>query len=756
VVVIGIRDYQNAFTNPVPVALNDADRFAGFSKIRALDQAPLLLKSADPHTSRLDDATLTKVETELSGAFSQSEVGDTIYLFISARSIARGNLDGYIGTASMSSEKPESGGLPLRFLRKLIEGSRVSRVIIFADASRKPKENIANNIGQRFSELGANPKVAGILATQPGQVSEEFTDSNNPPGYGLFGFYLVNAGTSGPRDLSGVYAVLQQNLKGRQKPADFGSAKNKTSPLWSESAGSPAERTKIFPRSPFFLASNVWFANLLMMQAIDLTSRARAIRMTLLADHEIADPRNLAAEIIRLQNGIPDDLWGQLRNLAVERFAGDAQRAVDDYGIQDLLPDDPLRVTPIKFRAAADGFTAALDLLPTSDSRDVAKQRIYAAFGEELQVRKLLCDALSGPTVDATPLQQAHRLGAVIPEVHNALGIYYLESVKDYDAAIAEFRDAKRASPGWMYPRHNLALALIEKGDYSAAEREYREAIATQPSQPYLYYNLGLLFHRTNSRSEAKNMYEKALNTYKTAIGTLGEHAAEWKDLSPRDESLAAHRARIFRVNQAEVRNAWGILLASGGDLKGAREMYDNALKSNVDLCAARDNWAQLEQWAVTRNKRSAVPGRALSLLTENLARPACADFHPSLLQRARLERKAGDLLGARKDFARVHQIVSVNTEALMGMAEIDSATRDFQSASALLRETIDIETKSGGLAFTDVYVQLAEVQRQTGDAAACRKSFDLALRSAANSSVSKGELRRRMANCDSPERPRF
>src|ERR1700733_10306538 len=91
VVVIGIRDYQNAFTNPVPVALNDADRFAGFSKTRALDTTPLLLKSADPHSARTDDATLTKVENELSGAFSQAEAGDTIYLFISARGIARGN-----------------------------------------------------------------------------------------------------------------------------------------------------------------------------------------------------------------------------------------------------------------------------------------------------------------------------------------------------------------------------------------------------------------------------------------------------------------------------------------------------------------------------------------------------------------------------------------------------------------------------------------------------------------------------------------
>ena len=117
-----------------------------------------------------------------------------------------------------------------------------------------------------------------------------------------------------------------------------------------------------------------------------------------------------------------------------------------------------------------------------------------------------------------------------IPEVHNALGIQYLESTpKDYGKAIDEFQDAKKRSPGWMYPRHNLALAYIERGDFGAAEREYRAAIATDPLQPYLYYNLGLLLHRMNRLNEAKGLYSKRWTLTTLAIDKLQARAEEWR-----------------------------------------------------------------------------------------------------------------------------------------------------------------------------------------------------------------------------------
>jgi tetratricopeptide (TPR) repeat protein len=424
----------------------------------------------------------------------------------------------------------------------------------------------------------------------------------------------------------------------------------------------------------------------------------------------------------------------------VGKLAGEAQRVVDRYGMQNLLPDDPLRVTPGEFREAAGEFSAALQLLPSD----------YSALREELTVRQLLCEALSGPSVALPPLNRAHTSPAIIPEVHNAIGVYYLESIpKDYDQAIREFREAKKASPGWMYPRHNLALAFIEKGDYTQAEREYREAIATQPLQPYLYYNLGLLLHRMNRRSEAKDAYRRAWDMYGETIGELQRRAADWQSPLPEDAALTRQRVDIFGVNRAEVLNAWGILLATNREIQGARRKYRDALAINANLCAARDNWAQLEQSSAERKDRNAVSKEALDLLDRNLTLPACAGFHPSLLQRARLRRNNGDLQGARQDFARVHDLVPSNTEALTGMAAVDAVDGKFTSAIQLLNQVVTLETTSG--VYADVYAQMAEVYRRAKEPAACREFYVKAISATPGAvhSISISELRKRSARCN-------
>jgi tetratricopeptide (TPR) repeat protein len=229
----------------------------------------------------------------------------------------------------------------------------------------------------------------------------------------------------------------------------------------------------------------------------------------------------------------------------------------------------------------------------------------------------------------------------MIPEVHNAIGIHYLESQHDYKVAIHEFQEAKQASPGWLYPRHNLALAYIENGDYTATEREYRNAIATEPLQPYLYYNLGLLLHRMNRRADAKVAYQRALDIYSKTVSELRVRATEWRNDLPVESALAAKRAGVYEKGSSEVLNARGALMETAHDMKNARIDYHNALRIDPDLCPARDNLAALQEREAELREKSSVSSDALKQLDENLDRPACSSFFPSLLMRARLERKA-------------------------------------------------------------------------------------------------------------------
>jgi tetratricopeptide (TPR) repeat protein len=757
VAVIGVRDYTaDASTKPVRFADNDAGLFGSFAIQKALDPTPVLLTfpaveyQRNGVRARSQVANLITIEHELSTLFGQAEPRDTIYLFVSARGMAWPSLEGYLGTIDMVGSKPQSGGLPLRFLRQLIEGSHVGRVIIFADVSRKPGEVFANDINRRVAELGGIPKVAGVLATQPRQVSEE--KENPQPGRGFFGQYLVTSGAAGAMNLSALYLAVRKALesdpatKGKQTPADFGAPPAKNGLLWRASLLPefeewPHESTK----PPVLVASTKWFAGLLAFQQPSANTRAASVRAELERSGPVRDPQALVDAVKGLRSQLSEEERQDIQTLAIERLAGDAQRPVNRYGMQNLLPEDPLRVKPEEFKKAAEEFSAALQILPES----------FSALYQELYVRQLLCEGLSGKTVAIDPLNTAERFCVkmsrpVIPEVHNAIGIYYLESTpKDYDQAIREFTDAKKASPGWIYPRHNLALALIEKGNYAQAEREYRDAIASQPLQPYVYYNLGLLLHRMNRRPEAKVVYQQARDVYDKAISELQERLADWQGRLPEDAGLVRERIDLFKISRAEILNSWGVLLASSHDVKGAREKYGDALDINGDLCPARDNWAKLEQSVAERQDRNSVSNKAVDLLDQNLARPACAEFHPSLLQRARLRRKQGDLDGAKADLERVLKLVSSNTEALTGLADIQATNLEYEPAIQSLNKVIAIEAQSGGV-YPAVYAQLAEVYRRAKNPAACLESYGKAIAATpgAVSDVSIRELRKRSTMC--------
>ena len=747
-ILIGIRDYtSDPLTKPVNFADNDAQLLREFSVRAALDPAPVLL-----NTSK---ATLAAVEYQVNRVLAGAAPGDAVYIFISSRGIAWPGLDGYLGTANMVGAKPESGGLPMRVLRALIESSRADRVMIFADVSRNPPEAFSNNINRRVAELGniSKPTVAGVLATQPGQRSEE--RDTPKPGYGVFGFFLANSRAAGGSGISGVAQALIGEIenypaaKGKQKPAAFGSPPARLVPLWRAGLDAEPDHWRPnFPKSPFLFASRFWFAGLLAMQAPAAESRLAAIMNELERSAPASNPLGLAASLEGLKARMPPELWQPVQDQAVVKLAGDAQKAVDRYGMQNLLPEDPLRVSPEEFQKSADGFAAALRLSPPE----------FTTFREELRVRQVLCATLANPGMEIKPLVLAQGSLAVIPEVHNAIGMHFLETdPKDYSQAIKEFQKAKAASPGWMYPRHNLALAYIEKGDYQAAEREYRQAIGSEPRQPYLDYDLALLLHRVNRRGEAKSAYLQASRVYVKTIGEMTERAGDWEGRLPAEAALTRRRIEIFAKNRAEVFNSWGALLASARDFKGARVKYADALNINGELCPARYNLAQLEQSAAERKKKDAVSEVAYDLL-DKLPSTACAAFEPSRLLKGRLELRKGKVAAARDDFGQVLRSARAkkrapNAETLKGMAEVEMADNRYSAALKYLDEAITGQTTSGGRADPALFAAMGEARRKMKDPAACRIAYDWAIQVASGGElkISKRELTRNRTKCDKP-----
>jgi tetratricopeptide (TPR) repeat protein len=501
----------------------------------------------------------------------------------------------------MVSGKPESTAVSVLALKQMLDLTRAERVFLFIDASRNPPAGQENRIHQRIAdELGNHPKVAGVLASEPKRLSleQEKLQFAGKTGFGVFGHALISAfagepafdGTrlmsrTGPPALEQVFEYVRKQVShltsARQLPRLLGSA-NKVS-IWKTARAQPP---------PVLLAAVGSVRGLLPLQ---IFAGAEERQFTLM-----------------------------------EELADKGQDIVARYGVADQFPDQPGKLVREDFLFAAKCFREAIALVPAGSEWD--------SFRATLTARKLFCEGRA-LAYDASQALAARKILSdakkaetpPIPEIDNALGITYLEhrtTRDDLDAAIVHFRAAIARSPAWIYPRHNLALALIEKGEYSAAERQYRAAIKLGP-YPYLHYNLALLLHRVNRTREADEEYNRA----HTAFAAAERICAQRREQGVLDDATARATLQSFRRNAAEACNGHGALFAHMNKRDEAIRQFRRAIELNSNLYPARHNLA-IELQKKAESKRQ-VSEEAIALLEETIARKP--DFEPSRLELQRI-----------------------------------------------------------------------------------------------------------------------
>jgi Flp pilus assembly protein TadD len=233
--------------------------------------------------------------------------------------------------------------------------------------------------------------------------------------------------------------------------------------------------------------------------------------------------------------------------------------------------------------------------------------------------------------------------GREFPESFNGLGVAYLEQSVNQNRhpdAIEQFRAAIARAPEWAYPRHNLALALVETGNYRAAEDAYREAFRLAPYHPYLSYNLGLLLEKTNRLKQAEDAYQAAQKQFQAKVADQNAAIANYtRFLSQtggdaalssryqREIDIASKLASALKQNEAETYNALGTVREQRKDGRGAARQYRLAFELNPDLLAARQNLAMLDMEDYRGSRKDAERMTALDdafqMWQENLARSA-------------------------------------------------------------------------------------------------------------------------------------
>lgn len=110
-------------------------------------------------------------------------------------------------------------------------------------------------------------------------------------------------------------------------------------------------------------------------------------------------------------------------------------------------------------------------------------------------------------------LEKARDLSPGVAQLHNAVGIAYLQQQENPDAAVNAFQEAVRLDPNLADAYNNLGIVytgMLE--DYDLAEEYFREAIRVQPNFSRAYFGLGWLNLTKKKQAEAAvENFEKVL-----------------------------------------------------------------------------------------------------------------------------------------------------------------------------------------------------------------------------------------------------
>jgi tetratricopeptide (TPR) repeat protein len=126
---------------------------------------------------------------------------------------------------------------------------------------------------------------------------------------------------------------------------------------------------------------------------------------------------------------------------------------------------------------------------------------------------------------------------------HHGLG-NVLRDKKEYDAAIAHFKEAIRLDPQLAVPHHGLGNVLRDKKEYDAAIAHFKEAIRLDPRDALPHHGLGNVLYD-------KKEYDAAIAQFKEAIRLDAKYAAPHNGLGNVLRDKKEYDAAIAQYQEA-------------------------------------------------------------------------------------------------------------------------------------------------------------------------------------------------------------
>ena len=162
-----------------------------------------------------------------------------------------------------------------------------------------------------------------------------------------------------------------------------------------------------------------------------------------------------------------------------------------------------------------------------------------------------------------------------------------------FDAAIANYKQAIRIKPDYAEAYYNMGIALGSKGEVKAAINSYKQALQINPDYAEAYNNMGMTLHSEGDPQAAIGCYSKAVSinpNYAEAYNNMGNVLNDTGALEAAIKSYK-HALRI-RPNYAEAYNNMGGSLSDRGDLVAAINSYKQALEIKPSYAEVHYNLA--------------------------------------------------------------------------------------------------------------------------------------------------------------------
>ena len=126
--------------------------------------------------------------------------------------------------------------------------------------------------------------------------------------------------------------------------------------------------------------------------------------------------------------------------------------------------------------------------------------------------------------------QTLSEISQMLERFPNSVALYNIAGasnagLKQFDAAIACFKQALKIKPDNADSYYNMGVSLMNKGDLEAAIESYKKALKIKPDNASAYYNMGIALKDKGDLDAAIKSYKKALKIkpdYAEAHNNLG------------------------------------------------------------------------------------------------------------------------------------------------------------------------------------------------------------------------------------------